>query len=135
MIPPLIRVLALAAALAVQAAPPPAITPEALIQKQVDAYNAHDLDAFSACYGEAIEFRTMDGKVGPEKGLAALRKGYADLFKRFPNLRVKILKRITQGAFVIDQEQAEGMGPNPVTVTAIYETAQGTIVHVWFIEG
>ena len=121
----MIRSLVLTAALAGQAAPPAVITPEALIQNQVDAYNAHDLDAFSACYG----------KVGPEKGLAALRKGYADLFKRFPKLKVKILKRISQGAFVIDQEQAEGMGPNPVTVTAIYETAQGKIVHVWFIEG
>jgi len=131
----MIRAFALAAALAVQAAPPAAITPEALIQKQVDAYNAHDLDAFVACYGEAIEFRTMDGKVGPEKGLAALRKGYADLFKRFPKLKVKILKRISQGAFVIDQEQAEGMDSEPVTVTAIYETGQGKIVHVWFIEG
>jgi hypothetical protein len=134
-IPRLIRSITLAAALAVQAAPPAAITPEALIQKQVDAYNAHDLEAFVACYGEAIEFRTMDGKVGPEKGLAPLRKGYADLFKRFPDLKVKILKRISQGAFVIDQEQAEGMGPNPVTVTAIYETAQGKIIRVWFIDG
>ena len=135
MIPPMIRSLVLATALAVQAAPSAAITPEALIQKQVDAYNAHDLDAFVACYGEAIEFRTMDGKVGPEKGLAPLRKGYGDLFKRFPNLKVKILKRISQGAFVIDQEQAEGMDSVTVTVTAIYETAQGKIVHVWFIEG
>jgi len=134
-IPRLIRSITLAAALAVQAAPPAAITPEALIQKQVDAYNAHDLEAFVACYGEAIEFRTMDGKVGPEKGLVSLRKGYADLFRRFPDLKVKILKRISQGAFVIDQEQAEGMGPNPVTVTAIYETAQGKIIRVWFIDG
>ena len=131
----MIQSLALATFLAVSAVLSAPVTPEALIQKQVDAYNAHDLEAFSACYGEAIEFRTMDGKVGPEKGLAALRKGYADLFKRFPKLKVKILKRISQGAFVIDQEQAEGMGPNPITVTAIYETAQGKIVHVWFIEG
>ena len=134
MIPPLIRILALAATVAVQAAPPTAITPEALIQKQVDAYNAHDLDAFVACYGEAIEFRTMDGKVGPEKGLPPLRKGYEDLFKRFPNLKVKILKRISQGAFVIDQEEARGMDTEPITVTAIYETAEGKIVRVWFIQ-
>jgi hypothetical protein len=101
----------------------------------VDAYNAHDLEAFAACYGPAIEFKTMDGTVAPEKGLTSLRKGYADLFKRFPGLKVKILKRICQGAFVIDQEQAEGTRPTPVTVTAIYETAQGKIIRVWFIEG
>ena len=77
----------------------------------------------------------MDGNVGAEKGLTALRKGYGDLFKRFPKLKVKILKRICQAAFVIDQEQAEGMGPKPITVTAIYEISQGKIIRVWFIEG
>ncbi|MBI1751275.1 MAG: nuclear transport factor 2 family protein [Acidobacteria bacterium] len=131
MIPSLI----LAAAFALSAAPVPEASPEAVVQRQVEAYNAHNLDAFVVCYDAAIEFRTMDGKVGPEKGLAALRKGYDELFKRFPTLKVTILKRITQGAFVIDQEQAEGMGPNPVTVTAIYEVAKGKIVHVWFIDG
>ncbi len=131
----MIQSLALAAVLTVYAAPAASLTPEALVQKQVEAYNAHDLDAFVACYGPAIEFRTMDGKVNPEKGLAPLRKGYEDLFKRFPKLKVKVLKRICQGPFVIDQEQAEGMGPSPVTVTAIYETSQGKIIHVWFIEG
>ena len=131
----MIQSLALAAVLAVYAAPSAGLTPEDLVQKQVEAYNAHDLDAFVACYGPAIEFRTMDGKVNPEKGLAPLRKGYEDLFKRFPKLKVTVLKRISQGPFVIDQEQAEGMGPNPITVTAIYETSQGKIIRVWYIEG
>ncbi len=131
----MIQSFVLMVAIAAYAAPPVDLTPEAVVQKQVDAYNAHDLDAFVACYGPAIEFRTMDGNVGAEKGLAPLRKGYSDLFKRFPALKVKILQRICQGAFVIDQEQAEGMGPKPVTVTAIYEIAQGKIVRVWFIEG
>jgi hypothetical protein len=130
----MIQSFALVAALAVGAAPQADLAPEALIQKQVNAYNAHDLDAYAACYAEAIEFRTMDGNVNPEKGVVALKKGYEDIFKRFPKVKVKILKRISQGSFVIDQEQAEGMGPNPVTVTAIYETAQGKIIRVWFIE-
>ena len=126
---------ALIVALAVYAAPPAEITPETVVQKQVDSSNGHDWDAFVACYGPAIEFWTMDGKVNPEKGLAALRKGYGDLFKRFPTLKVKVAKRICQGAFVIDQQQAEGMGPKPITVTAIYEVMQGKISRVWFIEG
>jgi hypothetical protein len=48
---------------------------------------------------------------------------------------MKVLKRICQGAFVIDQVEAEGMGPSPITVTAIYETAQAKIVRVWYIQG
>jgi hypothetical protein len=126
---------ALALSLLALAPPPADPAPEAVVQRQVEAYNAHDLEAFAACYAEAIEFRTLDGKVNPEKGLPALRKGYADLFKRFPQLKVKILNRIKQGPFIIDQEQAEGMGPQPVTVTAVYEVAQGKILRVWFIEG
>jgi hypothetical protein len=131
----MMNALALAAVLALSAAPGGDPTPEALVQRQVEAYNAHNLDAFVACYGAAIEFRTLDGKVNPEKGLAPLRKGYEDLFGRFPKLRVTVLKRILQGSFVIDQERAEGMGPQPVTVTAIYEISEGKIVRVWFIEG
>ena len=110
-------------------------TAEAVVQRQVEAYNAHDLEAFVACYGEAIEFRTLDGGVNPSTGIGPLRKAYADIFKRHPNLKVKILNRISQGGFVIDQEQAEGMGPTPITVTAIYEVSGGKIIRVWFIEG
>jgi len=126
--------LALTSLLAVCAVPPPEPSPEAVVQKQVDAYNAHDLDAFVACYGDVIQFRTMDGKVGPEQGLAPLRKAYEGIFKRYPKVRVSVLKRICQGLFVIDQEEAEGMGPEPFTVTAIYETWHGKIVCVWFIQ-
>lgn len=135
MIPSLILAAALCQGAPVQGALVQEPSPEAVVQKQVDAYNAHNLEAFVACYDPAIEFRTMDGKVGPEKGLPPLRKAYGELFKRFPALRVSILKRIAQGAFVIDQERAEGAGPDPVTVTAIYEVAKGKIIHVWFIEG
>lgn len=131
----MIRWFGLAACLVLSAAPPATMLPEAVVQKQVEAYNAHDLNAFAACYAQDIEFRTMAGTVNPEKGLAALKKGYGELFKNFSNLRVKILNRITQGAFVIDQEQAEGMGPTPITVTAIYEVSGGKIIRVWFIEG
>jgi hypothetical protein len=130
----MLQSLLLATGLALIPAPPPEeALPETVVQKQVFAYNAHDLDAFVACYGADIEFRTLDGKVNPEKGLSSLRKGYEDLFKRFPKLRVNVLNRITQGAFVIDQEQADGMGPSPIRVTAIYETSHGKIIRVWYI--
>jgi hypothetical protein len=122
------------AAIAMVAPPSLGITPEALVQQQVDAFNAHDVEAYVACYGPDVEFRTMDGKVNPEKGVAPMRKGYTELFKHFPELKMKVLKRIVQGSIVIDQEQAEGMGQLPVTATAIYEVSQGKIMHVWLIQ-
>lgn len=134
----MLKVLAMTLAMAVVAPPThpptPLISPEILVQLQVDAYNAHDLDSMVACFSPAVEFWTMDGKPQGEKGTPALRQGYSDLFNKYPKLKVKVLKRICQGAFVIDQQQAEGMGPSPITVTAIYQTAQAKIVRVWYIQ-
>lgn len=127
--------LVFALSLGLWGAPPPTGPAETLVQRQVEAYNAHDLEAFVACYDPAIEFRTLDGGVGPDKGTAALRKAYSDLFKQHPALKVKILNRICQGAFIIDQEEAEGMGSAPLTVTAIYQVVDGKILRVWFIQG
>lgn len=125
--------LLLALVVSLSAAPPP--SPEAVVQRQVEAYNAHDIAAFAACYADTIEFRTLEGGVNPEKGLAPLRKAYGEIFQRHPALKVAILHRICQGAFVIDQERAEGMGPEPITVTAIYQVVDGKIARVWFIQG
>ena len=126
---------AFAFALAAPAPPPPVATAEVVAQKQVAAYNAHDVEALAACFGDDVEFRSMEGKVEGEKGVAALRKGYAQLFKTYPKLKVKILDRIIQGTFIIDQQQAEGMGPDPIVVTAIYQISQGKIIRVWYIGG
>ena len=131
----MIQSLAVVAAITALAAPSAPATPEALVQVQLDAYNAHNLDAFVACYAQNVEFWTMDGKVNPEKGAAAMRKGYAELFAQFPKVKVKVLRRISQGAYVIDQQEADGMGPNPVTYTAIYWISQGKIARVWYIQG
>ena len=78
-------------------------------------------------------------KTMKSKGLIALeahieKPEESPIFKRYPKVRVSVLKRICQGLFVIDQEEAEGMGPEPFTVTAIYETWHGKIVCVWFIQ-
>jgi hypothetical protein len=131
----MLKPLALAAAMTLTASPLFALTPEQVVQRQVEAYNAHDLDAFVACHGKDIEFRTLDGNVNPGKGSAALRKAYGEIFEHYPQVRVKVLKRICQGPYVIDQLQADGMGPNPMTIAAIFEVAQERIVRVWFIEG
>ncbi len=108
-------------------------TPAELVQRQVDAYNAHDLEAFAACYAEGVEFLELAGHRIGDPGLAALRKDYDALFRKNPKLRVRILNRIIQGSYVIDQERVEGVGAEPMTATAIYEVAKGKIVKVWFL--
>ena len=108
-------------------------SPETAVQRQVEAYNAHDLDSFAKCYSDDIAFLGLDGKAEATSGIVALRKDYAELFKRYPKVKVQILKRIVQGRFVIDQERTEGARPSPMTATAIYEVIQGKIVRVRFL--
>ena len=57
----------------------------ALIQRQLDAYNAQDLDAYVACYAPDVVVASLNGAV-TETGREALRARYAKAFAAFPEL-------------------------------------------------
>jgi hypothetical protein len=65
-------------------------TPEELVQAQVDAYNARDLEAFLVVYAEQVVILND----GQEKKLdkATLRERYGNLFRENPGLRCEIIK-------------------------------------------
>ena len=58
-------------------------TPEQLVQRQVDAYNRRDLDAFLATYSPDIRLYDFPGKE-TLSGLDAMRKTYGKLFAENP---------------------------------------------------
>lgn len=105
------------------------MNPEALIDRQLAAYNAQDLEAFVACYAEDIELFTF-----PQepllKGKAALRERYGDLFRTHPGEQATILHRAVYGHFVADHEQ---MRLRPIAPTVIYEVIEGLIRRVWLL--
>lgn len=105
------------------------MNPEALIERQLAAYNAQDLEAFVACYAEDIELFTF-----PQepllKGKAALRERYGELFRTFPGEQATILHRAVYGNFVADHEQ---MRIRPSAPTVIYEVLEGLIQRVWLL--
>jgi hypothetical protein len=112
------------------------ITPEAVVQANVDAYNARDIEAFLATY-------VLDAKLFqyPDKLLASgreqLRARYVDRFKE-PNLHTDVVKRIAMGDFIVDHERItrtfpEGTGISEVV--AIYEVRDGKITRGWLIFG
>ena len=53
----------------------------ATVQKQVEAYNAHDLEAFAECYAVKLEISYIGQKIPPLRGLADLWKEYGAIFK------------------------------------------------------
>jgi imidazolonepropionase-like amidohydrolase len=105
-------------------------TPEMLAQQQLNAYNAHDLEAFLAPYADDVEIYMFPDKL-QIKGKAAMRKGY-EFVTQIPNLHCRLLNRIVEANTVIDQEEVWGFGAKPVTAIAVYEMADGKIKKAYF---
>jgi hypothetical protein len=81
-----------------------------VVTRQVDAYNAADLDGFLACYAPSVVIRSGEGVVLND-GLDAMRATYAGWFGSLPGLHAEIVNRIERGSWVVDEEHvtAEGL--------------------------
>ena len=101
-------------------------------ERQLDAYNARDADAFVACYSEDI---VAEDAMGERilTGRAALDARYRPMFAAYPALHCEVVSRIRVGEFVIHEEQVSGRKPEPEHVVAIYRVAGPVIVHVRFL--
>ena len=114
----------------------PALSPEAaLVQRQLDAYNAHDLEAFIATYSPEIEIFDIANAAAPQMtGLEGMRAVYGEMFSTMPNLRCDLGNRIADGAFVIDHEICAMGEPGdpPERAIAIYQVEEKLIRRVWF---
>lgn len=107
------------------------MTPREVVQRQLDAYNAQDLDAFCACFAETCIIETLHGD-RIAAGLAAVRERYRKLFTDCPGNRARLVNRITVGAFVIDHEDIDRGNGERFEAIAIYTVRDGRIVRVDF---
>ena len=105
---------------------------ETIVQRNLDAYNAKNIDAFMADYGDDIKIYNFPNTLRTE-GKDAMRKGYTDWFNRAKGLKANIVKRIIIGNKVIDEEQVTANG-RTFSAVAIYEVENGKIVKVTFIQ-
>jgi hypothetical protein len=83
------------------------MTPAEVVQKQLEAYNACDLDAFAATYTDSVRVTDESGKLFCD-GLKQLREVYGPLFTANPNQAAIIENRIAAGPYVIDDETVIG---------------------------
>ena len=105
---------------------------EAIVQKNLDAYNARDIDGFMADYADDVKLYAYPNTLQTD-GKEAMRKGYKDWFDRVPDLRAFVKKRIVIGNKVIDEEQVTANG-KIFNAVAIYEVEDGKITKVTFIQ-
>lgn len=109
---------------------------EAVVQAQLDAYNARDIDAFLATYSDDIEVHDFPATLRL-KGMPAMRARYTQRFSD-QTLHATVSKRIAMENTVIDHEHVRRMlpdGPGMVNTVAIYEVRDGKIAKVTFIMG
>lgn len=110
--------------------------PAAVVQRQLDAYNARDLDSLIAIYADdAQHFEHPDKPLA--RGSAELRQRFAIRFQE-PNLHATLLNRMVMGHLVIDHERITRTfpeGPGTIELIAIYEVRDGRITRAWFASG
>lgn len=106
--------------------------PEIIVNKQLEAYNKRDIDAFMATYTNDIKLYRYPNKLTSE-GQADMRKTYKSWFDATPDLSAKIEQRIVIGNKVIDKEEVRANGKT-FSAIAIYEVQNGKIAKVTFIQ-
>lgn len=108
--------------------------PVTVVQAQLEAYNAHDVNAFASCYAQDVSVVDLSGKRPVVRGIPALKKAYTFLATVPASFRVEVVKRIVSGSIVVDHERVLGLPADkgkPEAV-AVYEVRDGRILNVWF---
>ena len=105
-----------------------AISAEAVVQRQLDAYNARDLDALVATYApDARQYVHPATLVA--SGHDEIRARLAPRLQE-PNLHAHLIQRAVMGNIVIDHETVTRSfpeGPGKVDLVCIYEVVDGKI--------
>lgn len=111
-------------------------SPPAVVQAQLDAYNAKDIEALPRTYAPDAQQYTLHGE--------RLAHGHEQLRSRFlarfaePDLHARLLKRTVMGALVVDHELVtrnfpEGRGT--IEMSCVYEVVDGRIRKASFALG
>jgi hypothetical protein len=108
------------------------LSPEQVVQKNLDAYNQRDIEGFMAWFSPEIKMHNFSDGQLTMQGLEQVRKTYQELFDLSPKLHSSILKRIVFGNKVIDHEHIIGRrgADQPVELVLIYEVEQERIVKI-----
>jgi hypothetical protein len=105
-------------------------TPAEVVEEQVKAFRARDLNGYLACFSDDIVVVNFDGSVrwGDK---AVMREVYGELFADSPDLAVSVVSRIAVGEFVIDEEHLTGFHsgdlPTELDGIAIYRVVDDKI--------
>jgi hypothetical protein len=105
--------------------------PEIIVQRQLDAYNAKDINAFLNLFAEDVKIYSLSGELRTD-GIEKMRISYTDYFESPVDLNCKLKNRIVIGNKVIDEEYITSNGYT-YSAVGIYEVENGKIAKATFI--
>lgn len=106
-----------------------------VVQQQLEAYNAKDINAFMKVFSEDVAIFNFGEATPIAKGSTDVREVYANLFQASPDLHSKVINRTVIGNKVLDYELISGRKGNDkhLLLIAIYEIRDGLIYKATFI--
>jgi putative hydrolase of HD superfamily len=108
----------------------------AVVQRQLDAYNARDLDAWLSTFSQEAEQFFLHGGL-MAKGHAAIRQRMLARFSE-PTLHASLLHRVSMENIVVDHELVTRSMPDglaTVEMVCIYEVDAGRIIKATYAVG
>jgi uncharacterized protein (TIGR02246 family) len=103
-----------------------------IAQKQLDAYNAQDLDAYVGFFAKDCIIAPING-TPTETSRDAIKARYAKAFAQFPHNKAVLKNRIAVGNTVVDHELViRAPGGEQFEIIAIYSFKDGLISRVDF---
>ncbi|HET9232327.1 MAG TPA: SgcJ/EcaC family oxidoreductase [Vitreimonas sp.] len=106
--------------------------PVDVVQAQLEAYNAQDLDAFCACFAKDCVIADLNGVVTQE-GVGQIRERYEAMFAQYPENKAHIVSRTAVADVVIDHERIDRSAELRLEAIAIYTVRDGLISRVDFV--
>ncbi len=110
------------------------LSPEQVVQKQVEAYNELDIDHFLSWYDEDIACYNYANNTSLFNSKKDFGQQYGEMFAKYPKLHCEILNRMVLGNKVIDHERITGIENEVYQSIAIYEVKEGKILKVTFLQ-
>lgn len=109
-----------------------------VVDRQLEAYNNRDIEAFAATYHDDVEIHEFPGGLR-FKGKETLITTYGPKFASLKRLQAVSLTRIVNNNILVDHELAESSSEDPkvvdrsIRVIASYEVIDGLIKRVVFM--
>jgi len=105
-----------------------------IVRRQLEAYNAQDMDAFLSTYAPDCVIADLNG-AATQNGREQIRARYAAMFAQYPQNKARLVNRMVMGDTVIDHEDVTRGPDGPrLEAIAIYTVKNGLIARVDFVK-